>query len=224
MTHIENEIKALKESVLEMWSLVLSQCYKSEKALENFDKDQARDILSNEKRVDAYELKINMDCERILALFNPVANDLRFILSVIRINNELERIGDYARSLAKLVKEISHAISSDEINELKILIMASKASNMIQNAYQSFESETIEPIRQIFKNDEELDEISKKSATTIKKLIQANPQEVEKYLQLFSAIHRIERMGDQAKSIAEEIVFYLEAKVIRHQKKKDKNL
>jgi phosphate transport system protein len=222
MTHLDSEIQQLKENILEMWRLVLCQCFKSEKAIEHHDKDLAREILANEKRVDAFELKINMDCERLLALFNPVANDLRFVLSVLRINSDLERVGDYARTLAKVVKDIPDAFSSKALNDTQIIAMASIANSMLQQAYQAFEKENSEHLRPIFKHDEELDRMNKKALSAISQLIKDNPAETEKYLELFLATQRIERMGDQAKAIAEEIVFYLDAKVIRHQKKKDR--
>lgn len=222
MTHLETEIRQLKNTLLEMWELVLNQCYKSEKAIERGDKDLAREILANEKRVDAFELKINMDCERILALFNPVANDLRFVLSVMRINSELERIGDYARTLAKVVKEISGAFSDKELSDIHLIAMAGLASNMLQLTYDAFEQENVQLLRPIFKHDEELDRLNKDSFKTIVRKVKEHPEEAEKYLELLRATQRIERMGDQAKAIAEEIVFYLEAKVVRHQKDKDK--
>ncbi|MGC8823912.1 MAG: phosphate signaling complex protein PhoU [Bacteroidales bacterium] len=222
MTHLDTEIKQLKDNLLEMWELVLKQCYKAEKAIERFDKDLAREILTNEKRVDAFELKINMDCERILALFNPVANDLRFVLSALRINTELERVGDYARTLAKVVKEVSGTFSDKEIADTHLVVMSGLASNMLQITYNAFEQEDIEQLRSIFKQDEELDRLNKNAFATIVRMVKDHPQEAEKYLELLLAIQRIERIGDQAKAIAEEIVFYLEAKVIRHQKKKDR--
>jgi len=84
MTHLEAEIKQLKASIIEMWHLVISQINKSQLALQNFDKDMVQNIRVNEKMVDTYELKIDKDCENIIALFNPVAVDLRFVLSVLK--------------------------------------------------------------------------------------------------------------------------------------------
>ena len=97
MTHLDTELKELKASLIDMWQLVLNQLAHSREAMEKLDKELANQVLANEKRVDAFELKINMDCENILALFNPVANDLRFVLAALRINSDLERIGDYAK-------------------------------------------------------------------------------------------------------------------------------
>ncbi len=222
MTHLDTELKKLKDSLIEMWNLVITQCYKSQEALERFDKDLAHEVLSNEKRVDAFELKINMDCESILALFNPLANDLRFVLSVMRINTDLERIGDYARSIARVVKDLDKPISSDCIRETNVIGTFSIANNMLTDALMAFEKEELSLLRPIFKIDDEIDKTNKKANKRIAELISKHPDETESLLELLSVIRRIERIGDQTKAIAEEIVFYVEAKVIRHQKKKDK--
>lgn len=222
MTHLEQELQQLKSTVIEMWNLVLTQCYKTQQAIENFDKDIAREVLANEKRVDAYELKINMDCESILALFNPLASDLRFVLSVMRINNELERIGDYSRGIAKTIKDLDKPFSNECLSNTQLLGMYSLASNMLQDTLNAFEAEKVDLLRALFKKDDELDKINKNASKIISSLIKQNSDDIENLLNLHSIIRRIERMGDQTKSIAEEIVFYLEAKVLRHHKKKDK--
>src|SRR5476649_3054386 len=103
MTPLENEINALKKELISMWILVQSQLNKAKEAMVQFDKDLAREVLIKEKRVNSYELKIERDCENIFALYCPVAIDLRFILAVLKINNNLERIGDIAEGIAKYI-------------------------------------------------------------------------------------------------------------------------
>src|ERR1700744_91432 len=105
MTQLENEIQAIKVEVLSMWNLVESQLQKSRTAMLHFDRDLAREIVLKEKRVNAFELKLDRDCENIFALYCPVAIDLRFLLAVLKINNNLERIGDIAEGIAKYVIE-----------------------------------------------------------------------------------------------------------------------
>src|SRR5690554_7370392 len=98
MTQIERELKQLKEEVIKMWTLVRSQLDKSKDALLHYDQNLAREITVKEKRVNSYELKIDMHCEHIFALFTPVAVDLRFVLAVLKINSSLERIGDISEN------------------------------------------------------------------------------------------------------------------------------
>lgn len=222
MTHLDTELKQLKTSALEMWALIVNQLSKSQEALINFDKDLAQEIYVNEKRVDAFELKLNMDCENILALFNPVANDLRLVLSILRINSDLERIGDYAKSIAKMTADGCQPYSPELLAQTKIPEMYDVAIQMISNTLESFEKEDSKLVRSVFKNDEVLDKVNKHANSVIAKLIKENPSEVESCLELLSVIRKLERVGDQTKNIAEEIVFYAEAKVLRHMKKKDK--
>lgn len=222
MTHLDTELKQLRASLIEMWTLIVNQLSKSQEALINFDKDLAQEIFSNEKRVDAFELKINMDCENILALFNPVANDLRFVLSTLRINSDLERIGDYAKSIAKMTTDGCNPYNEKMLAQTRIHEMYEMAILMISNTLESFETEDSKLVRTVFKNDELLDKINKHANETITKLIKEYPDDIESCLALLSVIRKLERVGDQTKNIAEEIIFYAEAKVLRHKKKKDK--
>src|SRR5690242_17519336 len=106
LTPLDNEIQLLKTEMINMWQMVLSQLEKAQQALVKKDKDLAREIISTEKRVNAFELKIDRDCEDILALFAPVAVDLRFLLAVLKINMNLERTGDIAEGIAKFVIDL----------------------------------------------------------------------------------------------------------------------
>lgn len=222
MTHLDSELKQLKTDIVEMWELVLNQCNKAHQCIINFDKELAHDISANEKRVDAFELKINMDCENILALFNPVANDLRFVLAVLKITYNLERIGDYAKSIAKLVNEAHEPFEKLSLDDAKLDEMFVVSTYMLSNTLNAFLKEDVHLVRQVFINDDELDKVNKKANSIVACIIQRNPEKIESALNLLSIIRKLERVGDQTKNIAEEIVFYIEAKVLRHKKKKEK--
>jgi phosphate transport system protein len=103
MTHLDEELTYLKSEIMEMWRMVISQLQKTREAMLQFDKDLAREVVVTEKRINSLELKIDRDCENIFALFNPVAVDLRTVLAVLKINNNLERSGDIAEGMAKYV-------------------------------------------------------------------------------------------------------------------------
>ncbi len=141
MTHLDTEIKSLKASVISMWILVISQLEKAEKAITKIDKDLAQEIKANEKRVDAFELKLNMDCENILALFNPVAVDLRFVVAVLKINYNLERIGDYAKSIADYTESMSKHFDKKFFKTVGAPEMFAISFTMLNDALQAFENE-----------------------------------------------------------------------------------
>jgi phosphate transport system protein len=219
MTHLDTELQRLKNDLIEMWNLVMDQLTKTFHVIETADKELIEDIHANEKQVDAFELKIDMDCENILALFNPVANDLRFIIAVLKINYNLERIGDYAHSITKLLEETS--FSKESVRETRIKHMFEVALKMMVDTLESFEKEDIRNLFKVIKKDEKIDKVNKNAESIIAKLILESPKNIHSYLNLLSIIRKLERVGDQTKNIAEEIVFYIEAKVLRHSKKKN---
>jgi len=218
MTHLETELRQLKNDLLEMWSIVISQIEKSKAAVENFDKDLVKEVKANEKRVDAFELKIDMDCENLIALENPVAVDLRFVLSVLKINYNIERIGDYANYIANVIKKQPLPFDKDIITATRILEMFDIAHLMLVEAYESFEREDNKRILNIFEMDERMDEINKGSIAVLSEFIAKNPKEGKQYLELFGIIRKLERVGDHLENISEEMIFFMEAKIIKHKK------
>ncbi len=223
MNHLENELKTLKSSLLEMWSIVISQHEKIKMALETFDKDLANEVHTNEKLLDAFELKHDMDCENFIALNNPVAVDLRFVLAVLKINYNLERIGDYANYIANTVRKSDTPFDQQLMKDLHIAEMFDVAHIMLVEAYESFERDDIKPIRDISDLDKKLDFWNKESFKVLGGYISQNPANAHQALELFSIIRKLERIGDHNQNISEEIVFYLDARIIKHKKLQKKS-
>lgn len=220
MSHQNTELKRLKADIISMWELVIHQMERTKVALQTFDENIVNEIAANEKRVDAFELKLDMDCENILALFNPLANDLRFVLSVIKINYNLERIGDYAKDISSYVKKAKGPYTEELLHDTHIISMFEIAIDMLKCTLESFEQETNHQAISVFTKDEYLDQVNRDANHTIAEIIQKNPTNMEDTLQLLSFIRKLERVGDQSQNIAEEIIFYLEAKVLKHKKNK----
>lgn len=219
MNHLHNEIKILKDLLVEMMDLVSRQVLLSSKSLMGFNKEIAKEILIEEKRINAFELKIDKSCENIFALFNPVANDLRFVLSTLKSNANLERIGDNAEGIANFVLDLEFAFENDLLNELQIEKMFSICTEMLENIKQAYLHDDTESARTLFEKDIELNELNNASTKIISNYILKNPDQIENLLQLLILIRKLERTGDLIKSIAEEIIYFVEAKVIRHGKK-----
>lgn len=216
MTQLQLELDKLKTDITEMWTLVASQLYKSMNSLKAFDKDLAREVVSNEKRVNSMELNIDRDCENIFALFNPVAIDLRFVLAILKINNNLERIGDIAEGISKFIIIEREPFDEPLLEKTRFLTMFKAAIQIVQDVLTSFNKEDTKLARGIFEQDEMLDEINAEANQIISAYIRGNPDKTEQALNVLSIIRRLERVGDQSKNIAEEIIFYLEAKVLKH--------
>jgi phosphate transport system protein len=223
MTHLDAEINQLKASIIEMWQLVIYQLEKSQQVLSDFDKGLIQDIKINEKLVDSFELKIDRDCENILALYNPVAVDLRFVLSVLKINYNLERIGDYANSVSKMIEDLDSPVNNELLKNTRVFEMYSLIQKLMHDSLESFENENNTLARNIFGKDKEINKINKASTRIISDYIISKPEEVIIAMNLLSVIRKLERAGDHIQNIAEEIIFYLEAKVMKHNKAKKKH-
>lgn len=222
MSKLDNEITLVKEEIITMWKLVQSQLEKGLSALLNFDKDLAREVVMIEKRVNAAELKIDRDCEDIFAIYSPVAIDLRFLLAVLKINTNLERMGDIAEGIAKMILDSKQPFNESILDATKIIEMYGECLQIVEQILEAFEKEDTAIARGIFKRDELLDEINRGANDLIAQYIKAHPEDMDMALTTLSIIRRLERVGDQAENIAEEIIFYIEAKVIKHAPKRDK--
>ena len=218
MAHLDDELIILKNETLAMWDLVQLQLKKALEALVKLDQDLAREVILNEKRVNAYELKIDRDCENIFALFTPVAVDLRYVLAVFTINTNLERIGDLADGIARFVVETDAPFDNNLLDVTQLLVMYEEAIEMTGILRTAFEMEDSKIARSVFKQDEILDELNLKANKLIAGYIRANIDKTEQGLYALSIIRKLERVGDQCKNIAEEIIFYIEAKVLKHKK------
>ena len=217
MTQFEIEIQAVKSEVIDMWQLVLSQLVKAKEAMLTFDKDLAREVIAKEKRVNALELSIDRDCENVFALFCPVAVDLRFLLAVLKINNNLERIGDIAEGISRYIVDSPSKFNIDVLRSTQLIKMFEDSISILTDTQVAFEYENTLLARTIFSRDEILDEINKKADENISKFIQESSNNIGEALYILSIIRKLERVGDQSKNIAEEIIFYIEAKVLKHQ-------
>jgi len=219
MSQLEIELKQLKTEVVNMWSLVHSQMVKSNIALVNFDKDLAREVVSREKRVNGSELKIDRDCENIFALLTPVAVDLRFVLAVLKINSNLERIGDIAEGVAKHILSADKPFNKELLKETDTINMYDEAINILEDTLSAFENEDTALARSVFQKDEFLDKINVRAAEATVRYLKEYPEDIQQALHNLSIIRKLERVGDQAKNIAEETIFYVEAKVLKHNTK-----
>src|SRR6201992_1291834 len=140
MTPLEQEIEAVKSELISMWMLVQSQLNKAKEAITLYDKDVAHEVLVKEKRVNSFELKIDRDCENVFALHCPVAVDLRFLLAALKINTNLERIGDIASGIAQYVVNSPVNFDVGAMESTGMLHMYEEAINILADARTAFEN------------------------------------------------------------------------------------
>jgi phosphate transport system protein len=220
MTRLQEELKDLRDSLTDMANLVQLQLKKSVDSLLNQDEDLANDVLVNEKRVNAFELKIDSDCEHIFTLLNPMANDMRFVFSTLKINADMERIGDYAEGIAKLVLHGKKTFDQDLVERIGLRKMFEAALVMMEEVTKAYCDDDTKLARSIFGKDEELNEINRLASHIAEEYIKTHLDKIQQALLLVSIIRKLERVGDHITNIAEEVIFYKEAKVLKHIDKK----
>jgi len=212
MELIETRVDHLQNSVLDMVSLVKSQVHQSKEALLNKDEALADAVIATDEEVDEADVKINQTCEQILALFNPVAIDLRLILTSIKISLSLERIGDHAEGICYSFKEIPGEFDPKYLEAFRIEEMFKTAEMMLQDFSQALKNKDLQLAKGIYKKDRFLNKAYAKSVKTAAKLIKQDVTEVRTILQLLAVVRKIERMGDLAKNMSLEVIFHLTGK------------
>ena len=214
----------LRNQMSDMWKLVISQLEKAKQAFVNKDIEMALEVMSREKRVDAYELKMDSDCENYIALYSPVAIDLRLILSLMKISNTLERIGDFADGVARhVLDDDCNTVEDKLLDDLQIDAMFDIIIGMLSDSYVALESENTKLSGRILAKDEEVDDIYDNSLDVLAEYIAENAAFARCGLKLYLLIRKLERIGDHCSNIVEEIVFYVDAKVLKHGGLKSKN-
>lgn len=220
MISLDQHKDALNQSGIEMLELCKKQLSNAKEAFFTHDSDLAEEVLHTENRVNALDLKIDRDCERFIALHNPVAGDLRFVLALRKINFDLERVGDHAYGISNYIVEVDTPIDQKVLEEMRVEEMFTAALSMLDDITGAYISTDTKKARKVFKKDKILNKINMKAFTVIAEGVKRNPLLIEQYLLLFSVIKKLERIGDLVTNIAEEIIFFREAEVLKHRKKK----
>ena len=215
---IESELILLKKEIDEMWTLVYNQLDRAGEAVLTLDKELAQQVMVRERRVNAFELKIDSDVEDIIALYNPVAIDLRFVLAMLKINTNLERLGDFAESIARFAGNLPEGVPVDPqlIKDTRVEEMLQELLSMLTLSQEAFEKESSEIASRIFLKDNLIDEINHNSTRIIADYIEKHPGSALVGLYMAGVIRKMERFGDHCTNIAEELIFYLDAKVMKH--------
>jgi phosphate transport system protein len=219
MLHLENEIQELRDKLLSMWDLVIKQMDKTEISFKTYDKDLAMEIQETEKRVNAFELNIDRACEDFIALLQPVASDLRFVLSTLKINTNLERIADIVCGISEFITDTDDEFNADIISTMEADKMLGICIEMVKDLREAYLLENTKLARTVYKRDKMLDNLNDVASYKAIECLDKYPEQRRQTLHVLSIIRKLERVGDQSKNIAEEIIFYIDAKVVKHKRK-----
>lgn len=223
MISLDQHREGLNQTGLEMLNLCEKQLENAREAFFNHDNDLAEEVLHTENRVNALDLKIDRDCERFIALHNPVASDLRFVLALRKINFDLERIGDHAFGISKYIIELDTPIEERLLEKMRVKEMFEATLSMLEDITNAYVEVNTKIARKVFKKDKVLNEINMQAFSIISEEVKKDATLIDQFLLLFSVIKKLERIGDLITNIAEEIIFFREAEVLKHQKKKKVN-
>ncbi|AMM51843.1 hypothetical protein TH61_12560 [Rufibacter sp. DG15C] len=222
MNQLDKELQLIKAKVNAMWELVTEQVSSARQALVTADHDLARKVVKRDKKVNNFDSKIDRMCEDFFALYNPVAVDLRWVLATLKINANLERIGDAAEGIAQQVREVEGTFSPELLEATRLLEMYDAAQSMLQDAFKAYDDQDTDLARDLIKRDKLLNTINGKKDKVLVRYIQQYPDQIDHSLKMSSVLQKLERMGDQVTNIAEEVIFYVDAKMIKHKSMKKK--
>ena len=207
------EIDQLKKRFLELGALVEDRVRKACSVIEHRDAELAEQIIKSDWEIDEMEIEVEEECLKILALHQPVARDLRLLIAIIKINNELERIADIAVNIAKRVQTIiKHSTTSFRIDYTE---MSTRVLSMLKMSLDSLVSENADLARQVFVDDDEVDEMRNQVYATVIKEMNDQPGHAACLLNLYLLSRHLERLSDRATNIAEEVIYLVEGEIVR---------
>jgi len=211
---LQKEIDTLKKRILSQLTVVEENVRLSVNALMKRDACMARKVIETDREVDQLEVDIEEECLKILALHQPVANDLRFIISVMKINNDLERISDLAVNIAERAEFL--AIQKPIEIQFDFAFMAEKVKDMLKKSISALIALDVRTAYEVCAADDEVDALNRDMYTTVEQAVKRNPEEIKVMLHYLGATRTLERIADHATNIAEDIIYMTEGHIIRH--------
>lgn len=212
--HFVQQLEKLKTRLIKMCSLVDEQLELVLKAINEENPELAQQVIDRDSKVDKYDLKIDRICQRIVALNQPVAMDLRMIMSSLTINNNLERIGDIAANIAEnflLIKR--KPVFFDRI---KFSTMSQITTEMLKNSIDSFINGDPKIIEKVIQSEEMLDKLNIENHRVCIEIMKEDKDNIEGAVAFLVICRQLERIGDHATNIAEDVFFIVQAQNIRH--------
>ncbi len=212
--HLQNDLEKLKRHILAIGALVEESVENATQAFCARDVELAKKVIEDDELVDQWEVNVEEECLKLLALYQPVAEDLRFIASVIKVNSDLERMGDYCVKISKRTLSLSKE-APIEI-PLQIQKMIQLAKKMVRDSLDAFSRKDATHSRRICVQDDEVDALQREMIKLLRTNMQNEPKFVDQFLDLLTVTQGIERIADLATNIAQDVVYMVEGEIIRH--------
>ena len=212
--HLRREIESVKRQLLSLSAIVEEALWSAVRAVQERDPDIAQDVLDGDDAIDQREVAVEEECLKILALHQPVAIDLRFLITALKINNDLERIGDLAANIAARARYLA---TQDPVDlPFDFTTMATKTQTMLRTALDALVN--VDPVKaqDVCAMDDAVDTIYREMYGLVQQGIRAHPERVGVYIHLLSISRHLERIADHATNIAEDVIYMYEGKIVRH--------
>lgn len=212
--HLLRDLDDLKRNLLQVGGLVEEAIHKATTALLERRVDLAHAVIDGDRDVDEREVAIEEECLKVLALHQPVAGDLRFIVSCLKVNNDLERMGDLAANIAK--RSLMLAAEPPSPMPIGFRAMVEKVELMVRTSLEALVAVDVEKARAVLTSDDEVDEIHRQTFAEMRELMIAKPDHILRATAVISVSGSLERIADQATNIAEDVIFMVDGEIVRH--------
>ena len=212
--HFQKELESIKTSLIKMGSIVEENISHALQALLERNESLAQKVIENEERINTLEIEIDNAIVDLLALQQPVASDLRFIIAAQKINNDLERIGDHAVNIAEADLNLIRIKSIDSLLELPKMAVTTKL--MLRQALDSFILLDPALAQRVVESDDQIDDLNRSMTTDVIELLKSDKRTIEFGLELVRISRNLERVADMSTNIAEEVIFHTQARVVKH--------
>jgi phosphate transport system protein len=212
--HLQRDLEKLKKITLEVGTIVEEAISRSITALTNRNRALAEQVVAGDSEIDRREVQLEEECLKILALHQPVARDLRFVVAVLKMNNDLERMGDYAANVAERAAALAVGQQIDLPPELAA--MADKVTNMVRKSLDCVVEADSVLAAAVCASDDEVDALHRSLFTTVQQNIRRDIDNLEAWIQVLSIIRYLERIADLATNVAQDVIYMVEGTVVRH--------
>ena len=212
--HLARDLEALKKDILAVGALVENALLLATTALLERRSELARQVIEGDAEIDRREVVIEDQCLKILALHQPVASGLRFIITVLKVNNDLERMGDLAVNIAE------RALDLGEMEPLRgqtrLEDMIERVRSMVNDSLSALVELDVDVARRVLRSDDEVDELNRQMFAELQQVMLNDPGSIERAMHVLSASRNLERVADQATNVAEDVLFMVEGDIVRH--------
>ena len=212
--HMKREIDRLKQMLMSLCEVVEESLRQAVEAIKTRDEALAKTVIAGDIEIDQMEVDVEEECLKILALYQPVAIDLRFIITALKINNDLERIGDLAVNLAERGTFLAGQHREDVT--LDFDAMTEKTKSMVHRSLEALVNMDSKLAYDVCAADDEVDQINHQMFLIVQDEIRAHPEQSESLIHLLSASRHLERVADHATNIAEDVIYMIEGRIVRH--------